>query len=523
MTTTLKSYVSGKWQAGSGQGAALVNPSTGETLAHASTEGVDFAAAVRFAREKGGPALRALTFAGRAALLKSLAQVVNDAREELIALGVANAGNTRGDAKFDIDGAAATLNFYADLGAKLGEVQVLPDGEGIPLGRSARLYGQHVLVPRTGVAVHINAFNFPAWGMGEKLAVALLAGMPVITKPATSTALMAFRLAELWVEKAGLPEGAFSFIAGSAGNLLSQLGGQDVLAFTGSSDTALTLRKTEAVLAANTHVNVEADSLNSAILGTDVQAGSETLNLFLTDVVKEMTQKTGQKCTATRRIYVPAAQLDEVKGLLIDRLSAVRPGNPADEKTTMGPLATATQLKDIRAGIDRLAKSYELALGGSAPVAGLDKGYFVAPTLLVNKSPKADATDPVNGHEVFGPVATLIPYSDTAFLIAHVAAGGGGLVSSIFSDDKAFTAAVLSGIAPWHGRVTISSEKVAGQTIPPGTVMPSLLHGGPGRAGGGEELGGTRGMGLYLQRVAIQGPRPFVESFAGLKPAAPAA
>jgi 3,4-dehydroadipyl-CoA semialdehyde dehydrogenase len=524
MTTTIKSFLSGKWQAGSGQGSALVNPSTGEVLAHASTEGLDLKAAVRFAREKGSPALRAMTFAGRAALLKALAQVVNDAREELIALGVANAGNTRGDAKFDIDGAAATLNYYADLGLKLGEVSVLPDGEGIPLGRSARLYGQHVLVPRTGVAVHINAFNFPAWGMGEKMAVALLAGMPVIEKPATSTALLAFRLAELWVEKAGLPEGVFSFVGGNPGGLLAELGSQDVLAFTGSSDTALTLRKGENLLKTNLHVNVEADSLNSAILGSDVQPGSETLNMFLTDVAKEMTQKTGQKCTAVRRIYVPAAQLDEMKSQLVDRLAGVRPGNPADEKTTMGPLATAQQLKDVRAGIERLAKSYEVACGGAKPVEGAPaNGAFVAPTLLVNKSPRADETDPVNGHEVFGPVATLIPYSDTSFLIAHVAAGGGGLVSSIFSDDKAFTQEVLAGIAPWHGRVTISSEKVAGQTVPPGTVMPSLLHGGPGRAGGGEELGGTRGMGLYMQRCALQGPRPFVESFAGVKPAAPTA
>lgn len=520
MTIQLKSFLGGRWQAGGGAGQSLLNPSTGEVLAQASTQGLDFAEAVQFARAEGGPALRALTFAARGALLEQLAQVVNDAREELIALGVSNAGNTRSDAKFDIDGAAATLNFYADLGAKLGEVKALPDGEGVALGRSARLYGQHVLVPRAGVAVHINAFNFPAWGMGEKLAQALLAGMPVITKPATSTALLAFRLAELWVEKVALPKGAFSFVAGSAGDLLSQLGPQDALAFTGSSDTALTLRKTEALLAASTHVNVEADSLNSAVLGPDVQAGSETLNMFLTDVAKEVTQKAGQKCTAVRRVYVPAALLDEVKAQLCDRLSAVKVGNPADEKTTMGPLATAQQLSGVREGIDRLAGRYELALGGSKPVAGLERGYFVAPTLLVNRKPVADASDPVNGHEVFGPVATLIPYGDVAFLAAHIAAGGGGLVSSLYSDDKAFTGEVLALIAPWHGRVTISSEKVAGQTVPPGTVMPSLLHGGPGRAGGGEELGGLRGMGLYLQRVALQGPRPFVEAWAGVKPAA---
>ena len=523
MTTPLKSYLQGQWVSGQGTPATLINPSTEEALATCSTGGLDFKAAVKFARDTGGAALRALTFAQRGAILRTLAKVIGDAREELIALGLSNAGNTRSDAKFDIDGAAATLNYYADLGTKLGEVKVLADGEGVPMGRSARLYGQHVLTPRHGVAVHINAFNFPAWGMGEKMAVALLAGVPVISKPATSTALMAHRIAELWAGCGALPAGAFSFVCGSVGDLLSHLGPQDVVAFTGSSDTALSIRRQENLARDSVHVNIEADSLNSAILGPDAAAGSETLNLFLTDVAKEISQKTGQKCTAVRRIYAPADRLDEVRDALVDRLKDLRVGNPADDKTTMGPLATLTQLRDVRAGIDALAASYELALGGSKPVEGQGKGAFVSPTLFVNRKPKPDTSDPVNAHEVFGPVATLMPYSSTAELLALVAAGGGGLVSSIYGDDKVWLNEVVIGIAPWHGRVTISGEKVAGQTVPPGTVMPQLLHGGPGRAGGGEELGGMRGLSLYLQRTALQGPRPFVEALANVKSTAPAA
>ncbi len=519
--TNLKSYLAGRWQEGQGAKSTLVNPSTEEAVAECSTQGLDFKAAVQFAREKGGGSLRAMTFAQRGAMLGRLAKVIGDAREELITLALANGGNTRGDAKFDIDGAAVTLNFYAELGAKLGETKVLPDGEGVALGRGARLFGQHVLVTRHGVALHINAFNFPAWGMGEKAAVALLAGVPVIAKPATSTALVAFRIAELWVASGALPEGAFSFVAGGVGDLVSHLGGQDVLAFTGSSDTAHTLRKIDSLARDSVHLNVEADSLNSAVLGPDAAPGSETLNMFLADVAREVTQKTGQKCTAVRRVYVPAARLDEVKDLLVERLEQVRVGNPLDEKTTMGPVATAQQLRDVRAGIDRLAAVYQLACGGSKPVDGLPRGFFVAPTLLVNKRPRADATDVVNAREVFGPVATMMPYESSEQVCALVAAGGGGLVSSVYSDDKDFTAQVVAGLAPFHGRVTISTEKIAGQTVPPGTVMPQLLHGGPGRAGGGEELGGPRGLSLYMQRCALQGPRPFVEAWAGVKGAAP--
>lgn len=521
MATVLKSFVCGKWHEGTGKRAALLNPSTEQIVAEASSEGIDFGAVTAHARA-AGVKLRAMTFAQRAELLKALAKSVSDAREELIGLGIVNAGTTRSDSKFDIDGASSTLLFYAELGAKLGDVHALVDGEGIPLGRSARLYGQHVLTPREGVAVHINAFNFPAWGMAEKLAVSLLCGVPAISKPATATALMAHRIAQLWADSSVLPDGAFQFICGNVGDLLSHLGGQDVLAFTGSGDTAEKLRRTDALLRTNAHVNVEADSLNSAVLGPDVTTGSETMNLFLADVVKEMTQKTGQKCTAIRRIYVHRERFDEVRDLLVDRLREVRVGNPADDKVTMGPVATAAQLRDVLEGIARLKDGAQIALGGTQRIDGQGapggKGFFVAPTLLTRAELRND--DVVNRLEVFGPVATMLAYSEPRSMIAHVAAGGGGLVSSIFSDDKAFVKDAVLGLAPFHGRLTLSSEKVAGQTVPPGTVMPQLLHGGPGRAGGGEELGGTRGMSLYLQRTALQGHRALIEQLFAPKPKA---
>ncbi|MBN8635650.1 MAG: 3,4-dehydroadipyl-CoA semialdehyde dehydrogenase [Anaerolineae bacterium] len=343
---TLQSYVCGRWVTGAGRPATLVNPSTEEALAEASSDGVEFGAALEYAREKGGPALRARTFAERAAVLKAMANAIHARRDELLDLAMRNGGNTRGDAKFDVDGAAGTLAAYAEYGAALGDARFLLDGEAIHLGRSSRIAGQHVLTPRTGVAVHVNAFNFPAWGLAEKAAVALLAGMPVIAKPATATALLAHRIMELFVESGALPEGAVQFIAGAAGDLIDRLGSQDVLAFTGGGSTGTMLRAKVNLLASATHVNVEADSLNAALLGHDVERGGETWEVFLADVARDMTQKTGQKCTAIRRVLVPEAMLDAAQEDLADRLSQVRVGNVLADGVTMGPVSTAAQLRD---------------------------------------------------------------------------------------------------------------------------------------------------------------------------------
>jgi oxepin-CoA hydrolase/3-oxo-5,6-dehydrosuberyl-CoA semialdehyde dehydrogenase len=513
----LQSYLSGKWISGTGKHAELVNPSHETVLAKASTEGVDFGAAYAFARDVGGPALRALSFKQRGEILRALSRSIHTHRDELLKLAIENGGNTRSDGKFDIDGASGTLAFYADLAAELGDGTVLEDGAAVQLGRSPRLFGGHVYVPRHGVAVHVNAFNFPAWGLAEKAATALLAGMPVIAKPATSTALVTFRMVQLFVEEKLLPEGTLSLVAGSAGNLLDHLGGQDVLAFTGGSSTAAMLRGGKAALANNVHVNVEADSLNAAVLGPDVNEGDDVWNQFLADVARDVQQKTGQKCTAIRRVYAPKDKLGTVVEALKERLSAIKVGDPMREEVTMGPVSTAQQLKDARAGIAKLEACAKVALGGKDPIDGLGapagKGYFVAPTLLVSESPKT--SDPVHNHEVFAPVVTVMPYASAEEAAALVAGGGGGLVASVYSDDKDFLRTVVLGIAPYHGRITIGSSKIAQQALPPGMVLPSLLHGGPGRAGGGEELGGRRGLAFYMQRVALQGDRAIVEALSG--------
>ena len=513
----LQSYVSGKWISGTGKHAELVNPSTEAPVAKASTEGVDFGAAYAYARDVGGPALRALSFAKRGEVLRAMSRSIHTHRDELLGLAIENGGNTRSDGKFDIDGASGTLAYYADLAAELGDAHVLEDGPAVQLGRSPRLFGGHVYVPRHGVAVHVNAFNCPAWGLAEKAAAALLAGMPVISKPATSTALVAFRMMQLFVEEKLLPEGALSLVAGSAGNLLEHLGGQDVLAFTGGSSTAAMLRAGKSAIANNVHVNVEADSLNAAVLGPDVNEGDDVWNQFLADVARDVQQKTGQKCTAIRRVYVPKDKLASVVEALKERLSAIKVGNPAGEDVTMGPVSTAQQLKDARAGIERFESCTKVVLGGKAPIDGIGapagKGYFVAPTLLVGESPKT--SDAVHNHEVFAPVVTVMPYGSAEEVTSLVAGGGGGLVASVYSDDKDFLRTVVLGIGPFHGRVTIGSSKIAQQALPPGMVLPSLLHGGPGRAGGGEELGGRRGLAFYMQRFALQGDRAIVEALSG--------
>jgi 3,4-dehydroadipyl-CoA semialdehyde dehydrogenase len=513
MTTTIESYLEDEWCVGKGKKTTLVNPATGEALADASTEGLDMGAAIRFTRA-GGKDLRAMSFRERGEMLRTMSRALHSHREELIRLAISNGGNTRQDAKLDIDGASSTLATYADIGSELGDSHVLRDGEGVQLGRGARLFGAHAWVTREGAAVHVNAFNFPAWGLAEKAAVALLAGVPVLSKPATSTALVAHRIVKILVEEAACPPGVLSFIAGGTGDLLDHLLGQDVLAFTGSSDTGWLLRGGRSALAHSVRVNVEADSLNAAVLGPDVEDGSDLENLFVGDVVLDMTQKTGQKCTAIRRVYVPRGRERAILERLRERLSEVKVGDPALEEVTMGPLATAQQLVEVRRGILRLETSATVVFGSPSDVApigeGTSKGFFISPVLLFNSSPHP--SDAVHAHEVFGPVATVLPYEGAGHAAALVCAGGGGLVSSVYSDDKLFVRNFVLTIAPCHGRVTIGSSKMVDHAIAPGTVLPELVHGGPGRAGGGEELGGRRGLALYMQRLALQGDRSFVEA-----------
>ncbi len=381
-------------------------------------------------------------------------------------------------------------------------------------------------MPRHGVAVHVNAFNFPAWGFAEKAACALLAGMPVVTKPATATALVTERVVELIVEAGILPAGALQLVIGAAGDLLDHLGAQDVFAFTGSADTALSLRGRKNLLAASTRVNIEADSLNAAVLGPDVAPGSDssaTLELFLKDVVREITQKAGQKCTAVRRILVPAAQADAVSAALAERLGQVVTGNPADPSVTMGPLATAQQLRDAVQGVAELRRSARLLAGTGERADGIGspagKGFFFPPVLLRSDDPRAAAA--VHEREVFAPVATVLAYGGGAEEAAEIVAlGGGTLVTSVYSDDAAWAGRFFAGAGCTTGRVYWGSAASAPEAPGSGIVLPQVLHGGPGRAGGGEEVGGIVGLRPYLQRVAVQGSKPLLDELAGV--AAPA-
>ena len=515
---TLRSYIAGRWHEADSGFSTLYDPSTEEPIARASSAGVDFDAALAWARDHGGPALRQLSFAQRADLLRGLSRALREARDELLALSASSTGTTASDGSFDIDGGSGTLAYYGALGKGLGDRRTLPASDAVQLGKSEAFWGRHALVPRHGVAVCINAFNFPVWGFAEKAACALLAGMPVIVKPATSTALLTERAIEILIEKQLVPPGALQLVCGSTGDLLDRLGAQDVLAFTGSAATANTLRGRPRLLGASVRTNVEADSLNAATLGPDVEPGSAVWDLFVRDVVREMTQKSGQKCTAVRRVLVPKGHIGTVQAALAEALGRVVTGNPADPATTMGPLATAAQLDDALEGIAALAREVRLAAGPGRRVDGhgspAGKGYFLGPTLL--RVDDARATRAVHEREVFAPVSTLMPYDGTALdAAAIVALGGGTLVGSVYTDDPAWFEDFFAAAANTTGRIYWGSTASAAEAPGSGAALPQMLHGGPGRAGGGAELAGLAGLELYMQKVAVQGAKSAVEGLFG--------
>ncbi len=442
-----------------------------------------------------------------------MAKLLHEHREELIAVAVANGGNTRGDAKFDIDGGTAVLAAYAFLSKGLGDKPWIVRSEATEIMRGSKVRTQDVWTPRVGAAIHINAFNFPAWGMIGKFAVAFLAGMPTVSKPATSSAALAEKVAHILVDSGLVPDGALSLLSGPVGDLLDHVKPQDVIAFTGSADTGRRIRSHEAVMANSVRVNVEADSLNAVVIGPDVEPGSELFDLVVRDGATEMTQKAGQKCTATRRILVPNERLEAVRDALLDRLGAIaaKAGNPSDGDVRMGPLATSRQLDDARAGIEQLQGAAERIFGDPQRTSfvGVDdgQGFFLEPVLL--QASEAAAKDPSAAFhrvEVFGPVSTLLPYDGTVDTAAAiVGAGEGSLVTTLYSDDRTFSANAVAALAPLLGRLVVANEKGAGASVSPGCVFPVCNHGGPGRAGGGAELGGVEGLGLYMQRTSIQG------------------
>ena len=502
----LANYVMGNWVEGTGDGTVLVDPTTGEELARASSDGIDLAAALDYARTTGGAALRAMSFGERAAAMRAAADAMQENRDKYFAIAQANSGNTKIDAMIDIDGGIGTLKFFASIGKKLGDATFLTDGALEFLGKEEAFRATHISVPLAGAAIHINAFNFPSWGLWEKAAVSLLSGVPVLAKPATATAHLSYEMIKDVVAAGALPAGAISLICGSARDLLDHVRGFDAVAFTGSADTAAMLKANKAVIGGNPRFNVEADSLNTSLLGPDAGEGSPEFDLFVREVAREMTVKAGQKCTAIRRALVPAPLMDAVAGALEARLAKTVVGNPRSENVTMGPIVNKAQQQSVLDGIETLAADTTTIVGGSTvnPVdADAAVGCFVAPTLLRCNDPQGAAT--VHDVEVFGPVSTLMGYDSPANAFALAGRGGGSLAASVFTGDDQFAADAALGLAPYHGRVLVVDESVGKLSTGHGIVMPMCVHGGPGRAGGGEELGGLRGLRFYHQRVAIQG------------------
>lgn len=502
----LRSYLGGKWQMGEERGAPLVNPCDGTVLAWASSKGLDLKAAIDHSRSVGSPELRKLSYSQRAELLGRIADLLASRRDAWYEIERKNSGNTKADAAIDVDGAIFTLKYFAKSGAKLGEAHLLRDGSPMRLARDQNFQGLHVGAPLDGVAVHINAFNFPAWGLWEKAAVSLLAGVPVLSKPATSTAWLAQEMVAAVIEAGILPPGALSILCGSASDLLDHLRLGDVVAFTGSAETGAGVRQHPRIQQQGVRVNIEADSLNAALLGPDSTPGSTAFDFFIREVVREMTTKTGQKCTAIRRVLVPAQHAEATTDAISAALSKVVVGNPANPAVTMGPVVNMAQRKSVEEGIRELGQQARIAYQPQsfAPVdASLEQGAFVAPTLMkVSSSAEGEI---VNELEVFGPVATVIPYHDQQEAFAVARRGGGSLAASVFSSDTAFLVEAAAALGTTHGRLLLVDPSIGESQTGHGIVLPSLMHGGPGRAGGGEELGGLHGLWFYHQRVAIQG------------------
>jgi oxepin-CoA hydrolase/3-oxo-5,6-dehydrosuberyl-CoA semialdehyde dehydrogenase len=501
----LGSYVNGSWVSPSAEGAPLLDAVTGEQVATISSAGIDMRAALGYGRAVGGPGLRGLTFHERAAILKSLSQFLREHRPELYALS-ARTGATLSDARFDVDGGIGVLASYASQGRReLPADTVLLDGDAAQLGKGGQFLGQHILTPRHGVAVQINAFNFPVWGPLEKFAPAFLAGVPSLVKPASSTAYLTARLVGLIIESGLLPAGSLQLICGSAGDLLDHLTDQDLLSFTGSASTAQRLRTHPTVVARSVRFNAEADSLNCSILGPDAGPGSPEFDLYVKQLVTEMTVKAGQKCTAIRRALVPESLLDVVAEAASARLGKVVVGDPADETVRMGALASLGQRDEVRRSLKVLLSAGTAVFGDPERVevvgADPDRGAFMSPVLI-----RAEDAARAEPHEVeaFGPVSTLIGYRDTANAVELAARGLGSLAGSVVTGDAGFARDVVLGVAPWHGRLLVLDSDDAAESTGHGSPLPVLVHGGPGRAGGGEELGGLRAVTHHMQRTAVQ-------------------
>jgi len=502
----LEHYTGGRWITGDGEGQPLHDAVTGAIIASATTRGVDFGAMLRYGRETGNPALRRLTFHERGRMLKALAIHLAAHKEKFYAISY-HTGATRADSWIDIEGGIGNLFANASLRRKFPDLPYCTDGDPIGLSKGGSFMGHHLLVPKEGVAVHINAYNFPVWGMLEKCAVNWLAGVPAIVKPATITSYLTEAVVREIIASGILPEGALQLVCGSAGDLLDHVTAQDVVTFTGSKSTGLQLKGHKTILGESVPFNMEADSLNSIVLGSDVEPQSPEWDIFIKEVRKEITVKAGQKCTAIRRIFVPHHLLDAAQQAIGKALAQTTVGNPLNEKVRMGALAGRGQRDEVRQNVQKLLAAAQIVHGSLDSVdvvdADADLGAFLSPMLLLNETPMQASV--IHDVECFGPVSTIMPYRDLGEAITLAKKGQGSLCCSIVTADRRIATEFVVGAATHHGRILVLDRDCAKESTGHGSPLPMLVHGGPGRAGGGEEMGGERGVKHYMQRVAVQG------------------
>jgi oxepin-CoA hydrolase/3-oxo-5,6-dehydrosuberyl-CoA semialdehyde dehydrogenase len=502
----IENYVLGKWVAGEGDGQVLYNAVTGEPIGIATTNGIDFKQVLEYGRNVGGPALRKMTFYERGQMLKKLALHLLSKKDLFYEVSYMT-GATKADSWIDIEGGIGNLFSYASLRRQFPDLPYHIDGEMVKLSKSGKFIGHHIAVPKRGIALHINAFNFPVWGMLEKIAVNLLAGVPAVVKPATITSYLTEAVVKEIIASEILPEGSLQLLCGSINGLFDHLTFQDVVTFTGSASTGKMLKSHPRIIEESIPFNMEADSLNAMVLGEDVTPNMPEFDLFIKEITKEITVKAGQKCTAVRRIMVPQHLLEDVQKALHKRIASITIGNPKDERVRMGSLASKDQVKDVLEKIEQLKKSQKIVIGNleDYEVIGADKnkGSFLPPIVFLNEKP-LECVD-CHSIEPFGPVSTIMPYKDLNEAIRLIEMGKGSLVTSIVTNDKTIARDFVLNTAHLNGRIMVLNNEIAKEHTGHGSPLPLLVHGGPGRAGGGEEMGGVRGVLHYMQRTAIQG------------------
>ncbi|MEL6640121.1 MAG: phenylacetic acid degradation bifunctional protein PaaZ, partial [Pseudomonadota bacterium] len=503
----VKSFAGGQWISADDAARDIRSAVTGEVIARAGNAALDTEEMLNFARTKGGPALRAMTFHQRAKMLKALAVHLGERKQQLYDISFAT-GATQKDHLIDIDGGIGTMFVFASKGRReMPDGQVYLDGDVEQLSRHGTFLGQHICTPLQGVAVHINAFNFPVWGMLEKLAPTLLAGVPAIVKPATATCYVTELAVQFMIESGLLPDGALQLVSGGLGDMLDQLSSQDVVSFTGSADTAFKLRAAPHILENSIRFIAEQDSLNASVLGPDATPGTPEFDLFVKEVSREMTTKAGQKCTAIRRIMAPTPLVQPVIDALQIALNKVTIGDPAAEGTSMGALVSSAQRADVLEKAALIGQDAERVIGDpeNFDVRGADAklGAFLPPIVFHCANP--DSAQGVHNVEAFGPVSTIMPYTDVDNAIALLNKGQGSLVASVITNDSDVARQMVMGAGAFHGRLYFNNRTSMKESTGHGSPLPHMVHGGPGRAGGGEEMGGVRGVMHYMQRTAIQG------------------